>query len=97
MIRTKISTNYTRSLLTLVLVLPYVRSIVRIEVIISDHVDKVIPIVVSSYPTRRAIMREELSRGMRYIFTERYEYRSQDMGKWYFDAQQGIFNNTNVL
>lgn len=55
----------------------------------------VMPVVAYSYPPQRSMVVDQEGGRLKYLFPEKYEFRSQDLEKWYHDAGQFYYYDVN--
>lgn len=67
------------------------------KILIEQKAKKVMPVVAYSYPPQRSMVVEKDGGGLKYLFPEQYEHRSQDLRKWYHDTGQFYFYNVRAF
>ena len=65
------------------------------RIFVNNNAAKVICVVPFSFPPQRALIKENETERIKYIFPEKYECRSQDLERWYHDAGQFYFYRVN--
>ena len=74
------------------------------EIMKTKKAGKLMSVTAFSYPPQRALIRDEDTGKLNFIFPDKYKCRSQDLEKWYHDAGQFYFydvesfeNNKGVI
>lgn len=67
------------------------RLVEAFEIIRKNKALALMAVAAYSFPPQRAMIRNEINGNLKYIYPEDYEKRSQDLVKWYHDAGQFYF------